>query len=139
MRLATLALLAAASTGANAQGIVPNIEDGRVKTYTCTGCHGVDGWRNAYPSYPVPKIRGQHFDYLVTALNDYRSGVRQHPTMQAQGEALSDQDIADISAYLSGGAPVVAAAAAPVEARPVEATPADSATDAATPADPTSE
>lgn len=139
MRLATLALLAAFSIGANAQGIVPNIENGRVKAYTCTGCHGVDGWRNAYPSYPVPKIRGQYFEYLVTALNDYRSGARQHPTMQGQGEALSDQDIADISAYLAGGAPAVAAAAAPVEARPVEATPADSTTDDATPADPTSE
>lgn len=134
MRLATLALLAAASTGVAAQGIVPNLEDGRVKAYTCTGCHGVDGWRNAYPNYPVPKIAGQHFEYLVSALNDYRSGARKHPTMQGQGEALSDQDIADIAAYLAGAAPAVAATAQPVEAQP-----ADSAADSDTPADTKSE
>lgn len=134
MRLATLALLAAASTGAAAQGIVPNLEDGRVKAYTCTGCHGVDGWRNAYPNYPVPKIAGQHFEYLVTALNDYRSGARKHPTMQVQGEALSDQDIADIAAYLAGAVPAIAA-----DAQPVEAKPAESAADSETPADTKSE
>lgn len=134
MRLAILALLAAASTGVAAQSIVPNLEDGRVKAYTCTGCHGVDGWRNAYPNYPVPKISGQHFEYLVTALNDYRSGARKHPTMQSQGEALSDQDIADIAAYLAGAAPAVAPGTQPVEAKP-----ADDAADSETPADTKSE
>lgn len=134
MRLATLALLAAASTGVAAQGIVPNPENGRIKAYTCTGCHGVDGWRNAYPSYPVPKIAGQHFEYLVSALNDYRSGARKHPTMQGQGEALSDQDTADIAAYLAGDAPAIAA-----NTQPVEAKPADSDAESETPADSKSE
>lgn len=136
MRPATLFLLAAslAAGGASAQTIVPNVQDGRIKAYTCTGCHGIQGWRNAYPSYRVPRIHGQHFEYLVAALNDYRSGARKHTTMQAQGESMTDQDIADIAAYLAGGVPVTAAAT-PVEARPVEDAPSDESveTDAANP------
>lgn len=124
MRLALpILLVAAAAGGANAQTIVPNAEDGRIKAYTCTGCHGIPGWRNAYPNFRVPRIMGQHYEYLVQALSDYRSGARQHPTMRAQGEALSDQDIADIAAFLAGGAPSSAGQPAPVEARPVEDTP----------------
>lgn len=76
-------------------------DEGRIKAYTCTGCHGVTGWANAYPNYHVPKIGGQNYDYLVTALTGYKDGTRQHPTMQVQGEALSEQDIRDIAVYLS--------------------------------------
>jgi cytochrome c553 len=78
-----------------------DVKAGREKAYTCTGCHGVVGYKNAYPSYHVPKIAGQNEVYLVNALTAYRAGERQHPTMQAQGESMTDQDIADIAAYLS--------------------------------------
>lgn len=123
MRPASFFLLAAtfAAGSVNAQTIVPNLEDGRIKAYTCTGCHGIEGWRNSYPSFRVPRIKGQHYEYLVQALTDYRAGTRRHTTMQAQGEAMSDQDIADIAAYLAGGAPSATAAATPVEARPADA------------------
>lgn len=76
-------------------------QEGRIKAYTCTGCHGVTGWTNAYPNYHVPKIGGQNYDYLVTALTGYKDGTRQHPTMQVQGESMTDQDIRDIAVYLS--------------------------------------
>lgn len=69
--------------------------------YTCTGCHGIPNYKNAYPSYHVPKIGGQNAAYLETALKDYRSGVRQHSTMEAQAGNLTDQDISDIAAYFS--------------------------------------
>ncbi len=140
MRPATFLLLAAAlaASSANAQTIVPNAENGRIKAYTCGGCHGIQGWRNAYPSFRVPRIMGQHYDYLVQALSDYRSGARQHPTMRAQGEALSDQDIADIAAFLAGGAPAVVPAPTPVEARAVEDAPGAATADAE-PANPPSE
>lgn len=74
---------------------------GKIKGYTCTGCHGITGWRNAYPSYHVPKIGGQNYDYIVAALTEYKGGQRKHPTMQAQGESLSEQDIRDIAAWIS--------------------------------------
>lgn len=74
---------------------------GKGLTYTCRGCHGVTGYKNAYPSYHVPLIGGQSETYLRNALNEYRNGNRKHPTMQAQAQSFSEQDIADIAAYLS--------------------------------------
>ena len=70
--------------------------------HTCRGCHGIEGYKNAYPSYKVPKIGGQSQAYLNAALTEYRSGGnRKHLTMQAQAQSFSEQDIADIAAYLS--------------------------------------
>ncbi|KGM57668.1 cytochrome C [Lysobacter arseniciresistens ZS79] len=89
---------AAAAAAAPATG---DIEKGRLLTYTCQGCHGVEGYKNAYPNYHVPKIGGQSSVYLVNALTAYQQGTRAHPTMQAQAESFSDQDIADIAAFLS--------------------------------------
>ena len=74
---------------------------GKGLTYTCRGCHGVEGYKNAYPSYHVPKLGGQSEVYLRNALLEYRGAQRKHPTMQAQAESFSEQDIADIAAYLS--------------------------------------
>lgn len=75
---------------------------GKQLAYTCTGCHGIVEYKNAYPSYRVPKIAGQNEQYLVSALTGYKKGERNHPTMKAQAQSFSGQDIADISAYLSG-------------------------------------
>jgi cytochrome c553 len=75
---------------------------GQVKSYTCTGCHGVPGYNNAYPNYKVPKVGGQNYEYLVAALQSYRDGQRQHATMQLQASSLSNQDIMDVSAYFAG-------------------------------------
>ncbi|MES2859638.1 MAG: cytochrome c [Pseudomonadota bacterium] len=75
---------------------------GKGLTYTCRGCHGVTGYKNAYPSYHVPKLGGQSETYLHNALKEYRGNKRKHPTMQAQAQSFSEQDIADIAAYLAG-------------------------------------
>ena len=98
LRLAATLLLSFAAFSATAQG---DIEAGKIKTYTCTGCHGVTGYKNVYPHYHVPLIGGQNYDYLVAALTEYKNGNRQHPTMEAQAGSFTDQDIADISAYLA--------------------------------------
>ena len=84
---------------ASAATAAGDVEQGRIKAYTCTGCHGIPSYQNAYPAYHVPKIGGQNLEYLVIALKAYRSGERQHPTMRAQAGGLSDQDIEDIAAY----------------------------------------
>lgn len=76
-------------------------EAGKIKAYTCTGCHGIPGYNNVYPTYKVPKIGGQNYQYLVTALKAYRAGERDHATMDLQASALSDQDIEDIAAYFA--------------------------------------
>jgi len=74
---------------------------GRSKFYTCMGCHGIPNYNNVYPTYRVPKLGGQNAAYIVSALNEYKSGDRAHATMHAQASSLSDQDIADIAAFLA--------------------------------------
>ncbi len=74
-------------------------DPGRVLAYTCMGCHGIEGYRNAYPSYRVPRLGGQKSAYIKSALISYRNGNRPHPTMQAQGGSLSDADIDQLAAW----------------------------------------
>lgn len=85
---------------AHAQG---DTEAGRTLSDTCAGCHGVAGYTNAYPTYRVPKISGQHAAYLVHALEGYQGDQRSHPTMSGQSGGLSDEEIRDIAAFLSDG------------------------------------
>ncbi len=100
-----LPALAFAQTGAP----VGDAARGATKTAMCTGCHGIVGWRTAYPEvYKVPKIGGQHRDYIVKALTEYKTGERSHPTMRAIATSLSEQDMADLAAYYSASAPVTA-------------------------------
>lgn len=98
---ATEAAAPATAPAAAPKPLVGNADTGRTLTYTCQGCHGIVGYKNAYPSFKVPKIGGQSSDYLANALTEYRTGNRKHPTMQAQAQSFSDQDIADIAAFLS--------------------------------------
>ena len=92
---------AAAPAPAASAVLVGNAQTGRTLAYTCQGCHGVEGYKNAYPSFHVPRIGGQSAEYLAQALTEYKKGNRKHPTMQAQAQSFTDQDIADISANLS--------------------------------------
>ena len=75
---------------------------GKNKFATCTGCHAIPGYTNAYPNYHVPRLGGQHPDYIAAALKAYQTGDRSHPTMHANAFSLSEQDIRDIAAYLAG-------------------------------------
>ncbi|KAF1691243.1 c-type cytochrome [Pseudoxanthomonas koreensis] len=92
-----------AAPAAAAPAVTPtgNPEAGRQLAYTCQGCHGLTGYKNAYPSFKVPLIGGQSAEYLSQALHEYRDGNRKHPTMQAQAQSFSDQDIADLATFLS--------------------------------------
>ncbi len=70
--------------------------------YTCLGCHGIPNYKNVAPVYRVPKLYGQHADYLVLALQAYRSSERGHATMHSHAISMTDQDMADVAAYLAG-------------------------------------
>ena len=102
MAFLALAGLASPTLRAQDQAPVGNPERGKNLSNTCLGCHGIPGYRNAYPNYSVPKLEGQHPEYIVTALKAYRAGERSHITMHSQASSLSDQDMADIAAYFSG-------------------------------------
>lgn len=64
---------------------------------SCIDCHGADG--NAPIDASYPKLAGQYADYLARALQDYRSGKREHALMSSQARELTDQQIADLAAY----------------------------------------
>ncbi|NRF68080.1 cytochrome c4 [Aquincola sp. S2] len=73
---------------------------GAQKAAMCIGCHGITGYQASFPEvYKVPKISGQGAKYLSAALDAYRKGDRKHPSMRAIAASLTDQDIADLSAY----------------------------------------
>ncbi len=77
-----------------------NPEQGQQLGFTCLGCHGIEGQRNAYPSYRVPRLSGQNREYMETALRAYRDGTRPHPTMHAQASSLTNADIDDLLSWL---------------------------------------
>lgn len=94
--LALLSLLTVATTQA-----AGDAEKGKISSFTCTGCHGIPGYNNVNPIYHVPKVGAQNAEYIEAALKAYRSGERKHPTMSAQAESLSDEDIQNIAAYFA--------------------------------------
>jgi len=96
--VAAAGLLLTGSMAALAEG---DAAAGRHKAETCLGCHAVEGYFNVYPTYRVPKLGGQSAAYIESALKAYKAGTRQHDTMHANAENLSDQDMADIAAFVA--------------------------------------
>lgn len=117
-RIATVFALSAVVAGslgvARADG--GNAARGKDLSYTCLGCHAIENYKNVYPTYSVPKLRGQHAEYLVAALQGYRAGDRSHATMHAHAASLSDQDILDIAAFLGGESLKASGKAPPADA-----------------------
>lgn len=95
---------------------------GKTLGWTCLGCHGIETYKNVYPTYSVPKLRGQHAEYLAIAIKAYRTGERSHGTMHAQAASLSDQDIENVAAYLAGEEIPADTVAKPVGTPPPQAT-----------------
>ena len=71
---------------------------GKAKSAVCAACHGADG-NSVAPTFP--RLAGQHEDYLLKALHDYKSGARKNPIMGGQAANLSEEDMADLAAYFS--------------------------------------
>ena len=98
----SLALLA---FSASAQQAAPkgDPKEAQKKIAMCEGCHGIVGYKTAYPLvYHVPKLGGQSATYLMNALHAYKAGQRSHPSMRGIAASLSDKDIADLAAYYAG-------------------------------------
>jgi cytochrome c553 len=93
------AAMAASLLAPVAAGATGDPERGRQLAYTCHGCHGIENYKNAYPNYSVPKLGGQHAEYIMAALAEYEAKARWHPTMQGLATTLPAQDKADIAAF----------------------------------------
>ena len=88
-----------------------NADNGQKKNFQCQGCHGIADWKTAFPEvYRVPKLGGQHPQYIVSALKAYKKGERDHATMRAIAADLSDQDMEDLAAYYGASASAATAA-----------------------------
>ena len=104
------AALAAVTMAAGAGAADGDAAAGSRKNSMCIGCHGIPGYKTAFPEvYSVPKLGGQQASYILKALQAYKAGDRPHPSMRAIAAGLSDQDMADLAAYY--GAEAVKAAA----------------------------
>jgi cytochrome c553 len=98
--LVALAALGSASLAAQAQDVKASPQAGEKKAAMCIGCHGIPGYQASFPEvHKVPMISGQGSKYLTAALNAYKKGERKHPTMRSIAGSLTDQDIADLSAF----------------------------------------
>ena len=104
------ALTVSCATGLGmAQELKGDVKAGESKNAMCIGCHGITGYQASFPEvYKVPMISGQSEKYIASSLNAYKKGERKHPTMRGVAEALSDQDIADLSAYYAASGQVSA-------------------------------
>lgn len=96
LAIAGCALAVAMTAQANAA----DAQAGHDKAAMCQGCHGIEGYRMAFPEvYSVPRLGGQHQAYIVKALQAYKAGARTNATMRAIASSLSEQDMANLAAY----------------------------------------
>ena len=96
-RLLVLGMALCVSMGAEARG---NADNGKAKAaQVCATCHGPEGNKPSAPDQPI--LAGQHYDYLVRSLVDYKIGRRNNPIMKGFATPLSKQDIEDLSAWFA--------------------------------------
>jgi len=97
MRMVLVFLALALAGAAHAKG---NAESGKAKAaQVCAACHGPDGNKPSGPDQPI--LAGQHYDYLVRALADYKIGRRSNPIMKGFAAQLSRKDIEDLAAWFA--------------------------------------
>lgn len=101
---AALTLIAGAAASAPFSAYAagdPTIGQQRVQALGCPTCHGADG-NGARPRVAnVPRLAGQHADYLVRALKAYGNGGRKNPIMRGFAGALTPADRENIAAYFA--------------------------------------
>ena len=96
-----LALILGVAVSHNAVA-ADDADEGKKRAYTCEGCHAIEGYSNAFPAYQVPRIGGQHAEYIVSALKSYQqNGSRVHGSMEGNSAGLSEQDYRNIAAYVA--------------------------------------
>lgn len=78
-----------------------NVEAGKTKSATCAACHGADG-NSVNPEWP--KLAGQHPNYIVKQLTNFKEDARVNASMSPMAKPLSEQDMADLAAYFSSQA-----------------------------------
>ena len=65
----------------------------------CASCHGLDGAKPTAAENPI--LAGQHYDYLLKSLKEYKSTRRSNPVMQGIAAKLSTKDMEDLAAWFA--------------------------------------
>ncbi|MFG6456643.1 c-type cytochrome [Roseateles sp. BYS96W] len=95
--LSSLLLAATASANEPPATAKPDLaKGGAISSQVCAACHVADGSRGA-PANPI--LQGQHADYLVKQLTEFKSGKRQNAVMTAMAAPLSEEDIRNVAAF----------------------------------------
>ena len=93
-------VIAAALALAGSAQAAGNAEAGKSKAaQVCAACHGAEGNKPTAPENPI--LAGQHQDYLVKALKDYKAGKRSNAIMKGFAATLSNQDMEDLAAWFA--------------------------------------
>jgi cytochrome c553 len=91
--------LAGATAQADTAAAPPKPDLGKgstISTSTCGACHANDGSRGV-PTYPI--LEGQHADYIVKQLTEFKDGKRNNPIMKPMASALSADDMRNVAAF----------------------------------------
>lgn len=96
--LLSCCLLAAFSASANESPAPtkPDLVKGAATAAVCSACHSTDGSRGS-PAQPI--LQGQHPEYLIKQLNEYKSGVRANAIMSGMAATLSESDMKNVAAF----------------------------------------
>jgi cytochrome c553 len=80
---------------------------GQEKAATCMACHTADGTRGL-PANPI--LQGQHAEYIVKQLTEFKAGKRVNPIMAGMAAALTPEDMVNVAAFYNSKPPVHGAA-----------------------------
>ncbi len=81
---------------AKGKEIYENGRPGPNKVIKCIECHG----ENSAGTNSVPRLAGQHLDYLALQLHYYRDGLRQNKLMNRNVKYITDDEIAAVVEYI---------------------------------------
>ncbi|WP_442952707.1 c-type cytochrome [Pelomonas sp. BJYL3] len=75
----------------------PDLNKGQaISAQVCSACHTADGSRGS-PANPI--LQGQHADYLVKQLTEFKSGKRDNAVMKGMASTLSEEDMKNVAAF----------------------------------------
>lgn len=95
--LLAAAMVAPAAASEAAAKAKPDVAKGQaISTNVCGACHSADGSRGS-PANPI--LQGQHPEYLVKQLTEFKEGKRDNPVMKGMASTLSDEDMRNVAAF----------------------------------------
>jgi cytochrome c553 len=97
--LLTVSAAVGAAEAAKPAAAKPDAAKGQASAAVCASCHTSDGSRGS-PTYPI--LQGQHPEYLVKQLTEFKSGKRANAIMTGMAAALSEDDMKNVAAFYAG-------------------------------------